>query len=238
MHLEWFGWSLLLLLIWGIVRRLLKSSEIKKEMLVVSAWTSLLGLTEPLFVPAYWNPPSLFDLAQNTGFDIESFIFCFAIGGLGYSLYMAFFPVGHEPQMPRDERIDARHKYHLPLLLTTPALFTILFAGTGLNPIYDAVIAMMTGGILTWYCRPDLKRKMVVSAVLFLCLYFLYFLTLISAAPGYVQRVWNLGAISGILILGVPLEELMFAFAFGFYWSTLYEHFTWKEVPAHYIPGY
>jgi hypothetical protein len=26
----------------------------------------------------YWNPPSLFDLAHRTGFDVESFILCFA----------------------------------------------------------------------------------------------------------------------------------------------------------------
>jgi len=238
MHLEWFGWSLLLLLIWGIVRENVHSHEIRKEMLVVSAWTSLLALTEPLFVPRYWDPPSLFDLAQTTGFDLESFIFCFAIGGIGYALYMVFFPVGHEPPVPRDERIDARHKYHFPLLLSTPALFIALSLLTGLNPIYSAIVSMMAGGIATWYCRPDLKRKMAASAVLFLCLYFLYFITLIAAAPGYVERVWNLGAISGVLVFGVPLEELMFAFAFGFYWSTVYEHFTWKEVPVKYIPGY
>lgn len=31
-----------------------------------SAATALLGLTEPLFVPVYWNPPSLFELAQRS----------------------------------------------------------------------------------------------------------------------------------------------------------------------------
>lgn len=50
-------------------------------MLYVSFLTSLLGLTEPIFVPKYWNPPSLFNLAQNTGFDIESLLFSFGIGG-------------------------------------------------------------------------------------------------------------------------------------------------------------
>lgn len=237
-HLEWLTWSLLLLVLWGIVWERLKSHEIRKEMLVVSAWTSLLGLTEPLFVPAYWNPPSLFNLAQTTGFDIESIIFSFAIGGIGYALYMALFPVGHEPPVPRDERIDARHKYHLPLLLATPAIFVILVLCTHLNPIYVAVIAMLAGGMSTWYCRPDLKKKMVISAVLFLSLYYGYFLTLIALFPGYVQRVWNISALSGIMITGVPVEELMFACAFGFYWSTVYEHFTWKKVPDHYIPGY
>ncbi len=238
MHLEWFLWSMILLVIWGVVLVRLKSHEIKKGMLVVSFFTSVLGLTEPLFVPAYWNPPSLFDLAQNTGFDIESLIFSFAIGGIGYALYMAVFPVGHEPPVPRDERIDARHKYHLPLLLSTPLIFAILVIFTKLNPIYSAIIAMISGGIATWYCRPDLKRKMVASAILFLGVYFVYFMTLIALFPGYVERVWNLKAISGVMVYGVPIEELMFAFAFGFYWSTVYEHFTWKKVPDYYIPGY
>jgi Lycopene cyclase len=238
MHLDWFIWSLILLLIWGIVRHRIKSREIKKEMLVVSICTSFLGFTEPLFVPAYWNPPSLFDLAQRTGFDIESIIFSFAIGGLGYALYMVFFPVGHEPAMPRDERVDARHKYHLPLLLSTPVIFVILLFGTHLNPIYISVIAMVLGGLATWYCRPDLVKKMLVSAILFLCLYTVYFFTLIALFPGYVERVWNLPAISGILVAGIPVEELLFALAFGFYWSTVYEHFTWKKVPDTYIPGY
>jgi Lycopene cyclase len=238
MHLAWLTWSLILLLIWGIVRYRLKSREVKREMLVVSICTSFLGFTEPLFVPAYWDPPSLFDLAWNTGFDLESFIFSFAIGGLGYALYMVVFPVEHEPEMPRDERLEARHKYHLPLLLSTPAIFIVLLIATPLNPIYDAVIAMVLGGISTWYCRPDLKKKMLVSAMLFLCLYSLYFFTLILLFPGFVERVWNIPAISGILVAGIPAEELLFALAFGFYWSTVYEHFTWKKVPESSIPGY
>jgi len=238
LHLEWLTWSLILLAVWGTVRHFLKSREIRRDMLVVSLCTSLLGCTEPLFVPAYWDPPSLFDLARTTGFDLESFIFSFAIGGLGYALYMLVFPVGHEPAVPRDERVDARHRYHLPLLLSTPAIFFILLLGTRLNPIYCSVIAMVLGGLATWYCRPDLKKKMLVSAVLFLCLYSLYFLTLIALFPGYVQRVWNLAALSGILVAGIPVEELLFALAFGFYWSTVYEHFTWKKVPDAYIPGY
>ena len=55
----------------------------------VSLATAVLGLTEPIFVPGYWNPPSLFDLAQRTGFDIESAIFSFGVGGVGVVLYNA-----------------------------------------------------------------------------------------------------------------------------------------------------
>jgi hypothetical protein len=55
----------------------------QKAMLWASLFTTPIGLTEPLFVPEYWSPPSLFDLARTTGFDIESQIFSFGIGGIG-----------------------------------------------------------------------------------------------------------------------------------------------------------
>ncbi|KKS92840.1 MAG: hypothetical protein UV69_C0020G0001, partial [Parcubacteria group bacterium GW2011_GWE2_43_12] len=41
----WLLWSAFLIVIWGIIYVLLKNKESKKEMLVVSFWTSLLGLT-------------------------------------------------------------------------------------------------------------------------------------------------------------------------------------------------
>ncbi|MDP4006976.1 MAG: hypothetical protein Q8P55_00050, partial [bacterium] len=66
MQYAWLIWSLLLLLVWLAVYLSLESKESKKEMLVVSLWTSLLGLSEPLFVREYWSPPSLFDLALRT----------------------------------------------------------------------------------------------------------------------------------------------------------------------------
>ena len=74
---EWLVFSLILLGIWLIIFLLKKS--IRKKMFLVSLFTMPFGLTEPLFVPEYWDPPSLFNLAANTGFDIESLIFSFAI---------------------------------------------------------------------------------------------------------------------------------------------------------------
>ena len=64
--------------------------SLRLPMLWASVLTAPFGLTELAFVPKYWNPPSLFDLAHRTGFDIESLIFCFAIGGiLGWPFAMA-----------------------------------------------------------------------------------------------------------------------------------------------------
>jgi hypothetical protein len=100
---------------------------------------------------------------------------------------------------------------------------------TTLNPIYAAVIALAGGFLATLYCRPDLWRKMVASGILFLLLYFVVFALFNLAFPGYVAAVWNLKAVSGVLLWGVPLEELLFAFTFGLYWSSLYEHLAWRR---------
>ena len=51
MQYIWLIWSLILIAIWLAIYVSLGSGKEKKKMLVVSLWTSLLGLTEPLFVP-------------------------------------------------------------------------------------------------------------------------------------------------------------------------------------------
>ncbi len=225
----WFLWSLLLLGIWALIYLSFKDRESKREMLIVSLWTSLLGLTEPLFVPEYWNPPSVFDLAHRTGFDLESIIFSFAIGGIAVVLYGLIFKVRHTP-VSAAERSGPRHQYHLWAIVSAPAVFLILIFATPLNPIYSASIALIAGGLATWYCRPDLKKKMLMGAFLFLVLYFFYFLTLVASYPGYVERVWNLPAVSGILFAGIPIEELMFALGVGFLWAGIYEHLAWRKI--------
>ncbi|MDP4001258.1 MAG: lycopene cyclase domain-containing protein [bacterium] len=151
------------------------------------------------------------------------------VGGLAVIIYEWVHKVKHK-QISKTEQHLPRHKYHLPILLAAPFIFILLLIFVDINPIYSAVIAMLVGGIFTWYCRPDLKKKMVTSALLFLGIYFLYFLTLEIAFPGYVQEVWNFSSISGVLILKVPLEELMFAFSLGFLWSSVYEHLAWRKI--------
>lgn len=197
------------------------------------AWASLLtmpfGLTEPLFVPRCWNPPSLFDLAQRTGFDIESLIFCSGIGGLGLVLYDAVFRIEHV-RMSDIERHQHRPRFHLWTLVAPIVLFPTLYIITGWNPIYIGSISMVAAGLAALYCRPDLKAKIWASGLMFTVFYFIYFFFLDLASPGYAEKLWQLKALSGVVLLGVPLEELMFAFTFGMLWSSYYEHILWLKI--------
>jgi hypothetical protein len=227
-HYVWLIWSSAFLVPWlGLLISLPRYREI---MVWASVGTMPFGLTEPLFVPRYWHPPSLFNLAHRTGFDLESLIFCFAIGGVGVVLYDLVTGAALKP-IDRLERMSKRHRHHRAALLAPVVIFPILSL-LPWNPIYPVIVAMLAGGAATMACRPDLKFKTMIGGLLFAGYYALFMLLLEWSAPGYIERVWNLPALSGVMLGGIPLEELLFGFAFGTYWSGIYEHLTWQRVVA------
>ena len=227
-HYVWLIWSSAFLLPWIVLYAAFPAHH--RTMWWASVFMAPFGLTEPVFVPAYWNPPSLFELAQRTGFDIESIIFSFAIGGIGAVLYNIVTRKRLEPLRP-EERHHSRHRWHRWALATPFALFPILYF-LPWNMIYAGIAAMIAGAIAAVLCRPDLKANTLAGGVLFLAIYTIFLLGLKWSAPGYIEQVWNLEALSGVLIYGLPLEELLFGFSFGLVWTGIYEHFTWRRSVA------
>ena len=226
MQYVWLWWSIAFLIPWGIFYW--RFPLHRKVMLWSSILTSLFGLSEPLFVPAYWSPPSLFDLAQRTGFDIESLIFCFGIGGTGVVLYNIL--TGKQlSALSLEERMRPIHRWHY-VALTSPLSIFLVLVWFPWNPIYPGILAMFGGGVASTFCRRDLLRKTWIGSLLFLVYYFIFILGLEVLVPGYIRHVWNIGALTGVLIGGIPLEELLFAFAFGMFWSSVYEHLCWREL--------
>jgi len=222
----WLLWSSAFLLPWIIIYALFPQH--RRAMLWSSLFTMPFGLTEPLFVPEYWTPPSLFDLAINTGFDIESLIFCFGIGGIGVVLYNLV--TGRRiSSVDSEERSSPLHRHHY-LALSAPFIaFPLLYLLFDWNPIYPGIAAMLIGAFANILCRPDLKVKTWSGGVLFMLYYMIFLGGLEFSAEGYIERVWNLEALSGVYVGFMPVEELLFAFAFGIYWAGVYEHFTWRK---------
>ncbi len=221
----WLYWSSAFLIPWVLVYILFPIH--RRAMLWASLFTMPFGLTEPLFVPEYWSPPSLFDLAINTGFDIESLIFCFGIGGIGAVFYNLVAGKSYRA-VAHCEHQGALHRHHYKALAAPFVAFVPLYFFPW-NPIYPSIVAMLIGVFATKLCRPDLKRKSWIGGVLFLVYYAVFLVGLEWSAPGYIERVWNLEALSGIFLGFMPLEELLFAVFFGMYWSSIYEHFTWHR---------
>ncbi len=70
-HDVWLSWSLLFVASWVVLYAAFPPWR------PAMRWGSLLalpfGLSEPLFVGRYWMPPTLFNLAKLTHFDLEMF---------------------------------------------------------------------------------------------------------------------------------------------------------------------
>ncbi len=224
MKYTYLVWTLILTGIWGVV--FLSRKGVRKKMLRMSLGTAPLGLSEPIFYPEYWHPPTLFNLGEITGFDIESLIFSFSAGGLA-SCFFGIAPSRELKAVDTCEKHQKRHRFH-KLFLSSPAwIFVLLQETTAWNPIYSASYALLLGALLTVYCRPDLWMQATKGAIIFTIFYFLFFSAMTSRHPDYVNLYWNLPALSGVMIGDVPLEELLFAFSLGAMWSVFYEHRYW-----------
>lgn len=129
------------------------------------------------------------------------------------------------------ERSRPLHRFHSVAVWGPFVLFVPLYF-LPWNPIYPAMLCMAIGGMVSAICRPDLKLKGLVGGAVFLFFYALFMLGLVWFTPGYIDQVWNLAELSGVLVGGIPPEELFFGFTFGWYWTGVYEHFTWSTSVA------
>jgi len=224
----WLMWASAFLLPW--IALFVAWPRVRRPMLWASALTAPFGLTEPFFVPAYWNPPSLFGLAHRTGFDIESLILCFAIGGLAAAGYRVLAPPAERAFVAHD-RNSHQHRWHRAALASPFFVFGVLLL-LPWNPIYPGIAALFAGALTSGLCRPDLWRNTLVGGLVFLLLYAIFLLGLKLLWPGYIEAVWNLGDLIAWRPAGLPLEELLFGLGFGMYWSSVYEHVTWRQLDA------
>ncbi len=252
-----FG-CLILMAFWAITWIALRFAS-RREQIPEFWWASFacagLGITEPLFVPEYWDPPSILKVGR---WDLESFLFCFAVGGLSavltelqpvkgflVRLYFSFeaivrsllsilsdltsnrFRASILSRPPMSRLITPDQTRIENMLLVT--FFVGMFGATshfGLNIIYDtSFVCVATAGMIGWR-RPSLRWQILGGGISFTLIYTIVLVIMDRVYPGFYDH-WNLEALSGIWFLGAPVEEYLFSFTFGVFWAPLYE--AWKE---------
>jgi len=177
-----------------------------------------MALTSLLFVPQYWTPPSLFDLDQRIRVGIEDFLWAAAVGGIA-SVVGELFLRERLALMRR-----SRRKRHYVPFVFVAILFGALEFWHCDRTMINTIISFAAGALVLGYLRRDLVPLMVTSAVDFTALYFVLFLCVLLLYPEFVRRYYNLPNLVGICILGVPIEELLFAATGGAIWSVAYEY--------------
>lgn len=195
----------------------LTRKDLRGEML----WASLIPLPaaflEVVFIPEYWNPVTILESIKP--FTLESFFFIFSVGGIASVIYEIIFKKKHKKSIKY--QIDTKKSYILSIMVLS---LIILMHTLNLNIIYDTLIAMFIGAIYIFIIRKDLRKEIIAGALIFTILYFLIFIILlIFVNPLFVVNEYNLLNLSGVFILGIPIEEILFALALGAVWSPMYD---------------
>ena len=215
MQFAYFVGCLIFLSVWILFFALRK--DLRKEIIFGSLLAMPFGLSESLWVSEYWDPPSLFNLISKYGVGIESFLFCFICGGVAAVIYEII-------AKKRIVKIQGRRK-----LLFGPYIFIILFFLFlefifPEKTIYSAVISLLIGATIIAFRRKDLIIQIIFGGIFFTIVYFFLFYIFTKIYPDYIYSVYSLENMFGIMILGVPLEEILVSFGAGAIWSSFYEY--------------
>ena len=169
----------------------------------------------PLYNPAYWTATTLFDLNNKTGgLSIEDVLFMILFGGLVAILYELLL------RKKITNRVYYRKSY-APLIAFMISYIILLFSK--INPIYLLILPSTLGGVITLFIRKDLIKNAWISAIAFGMVYFIGFLIFNALFPYFIKTYYNLAALSNIWILGVPIEDILYALSFGFMWGPIYK---------------
>ncbi len=215
MQYGYFTGCLILFAVWLAFFVLRK--DLRKEIIFGSLLALPFGFAEFLVVPEYWNPPSLFNLIGRYGVGLESFLFFSMAGGIAA---VAYEVIGRK----RTIKIKSKGKLlFLPYLIVV-LVFIVLEIILPTKTIYNTIFTLLLGATIIAIKRRDLIVQIVLGAVFFGLIYFLLLFVFNKLFPGFILATYTLENFWGIMILGVPLEEIALGFSGGACWSTLFEY--------------
>jgi hypothetical protein len=193
------------------------------------------AFAEIVYIPKYWNPPSVFDITtlffnKLVRIEVEAFICAFIVAGVGGVIYSVFTNQRVQPFKQRPQKFYEIFVHWLVVLSPYFLCPLLYFTVCNRNIAYAGCIALLLGALLRIIVRPDLKKQTLAGGIMFLCYYTVAFKCFDLLAPGYITRVWNLANLSGIMLIGLPIEEFYWGISFGCYASGLYEHLAWSHL--------
>jgi hypothetical protein len=94
------------------------------------------------------------------------------------------------------------------------------------------IVSILLCSLLLLFLRPGLWFLPVAGLVGFTTLYLLYIGIVFGSYPEFVLQ-WNIENLSGVNLLGIPVEEILWASSFGFCWPLFIAH----GCDARLVPG-
>lgn len=210
---------ILFLLIWLFFFLLRK--DLRKEMLIMSFLATPLGpLSKLFYLRDYWDPTYLFPLF---GIGIEDILFAFFIGGIASIIYEFFFS-------NKSKKVKKGSLLFIGILGIIGVVGMIVFnIILKFNSIYVSSAFFIIIGLIMILKRKDLFKNALLSGLLMIIIMFIFYIIYIGIFPEIVDNFWKVQNISGIFLIGIPIEELIWGFSWGFLCGPFYEFLRGKK---------
>ncbi len=182
-------------------------------------------ISELIFFQDYWSPQPVLPQFYifNQAFLTEDVIYAFGVVGI--------MSISHDVilrQRPFERIYRPRVILAIVISLTSLLLFTWLPSHIPLNSILLSSAVGFLGGLLLILIRRDLLKVALINGLLCGLGAFVFYLAILSlpGAVTYLITVWHLPVDRAALWvwgLPIPLTELLWTFAMGFYYGVIYK---------------
>ena len=210
---------------------LFSMKRLRRKMLVMSVvCTPLSPLSELLYTRDYWQPRYALPLG---GVGVEDLLAGFLLGGISPVLFEAVFAGSAEPAAAGRASVAT----FFTMLAGSALGLIVLTLGLGLNSIYATVLLCLGFGTYMVVKRPDLLPVAIGNALLFLLLIVPAYLVFGWFFPRIFEIGWKIDRLSGWFVAGVPVEEIIWAFSWGYFAGPAYQFWAGLRLVPRSIRG-
>lgn len=191
-------------------------------MIVMSILVAIGGIIAEYYMwtKDWWKPPTI----TGTIIGFEDLLLGFTNGGIAAVLYEEIF-------RKRLYRREKRHSKGITILfLLFIFLMYFLFKNLGLTSALTTIISLFAIGGILMFIRKDLLVSSIINGLLMIVLTAIVYYSMMILTPNYVGKIWILNKLTGILITGIPLEDIVFYFLVGFMVAPLYEYWQGERL--------
>lgn len=220
----YFFSSLTLLFLFFVIFYLRR--DLRSRMLIVGLIVGIFGIfSEIFFFKDYWNPPLIFRFGEFGG--IEDFLFGFAFGGIGTSIYDF---VLHK----RFRKKRHPHYWIIPVLgISELASLFVFFDFMKINSIYASAVGLLIPMFIIIIIRKDLIIETIISAIITAFLLVFLESLFLSFAPDYLRSYYFLYGKVPLIFGYAPITELIWGLSFGSIIGPIYD-FYYGNSPVSY----
>jgi hypothetical protein len=200
----------LLFLIPGLVILLLRP-DLRRVAFRMALCSLPFALTESWFYPSYWEPRFVFDLADRIGFGIEDLLFVAGLGAFSSTAYAFFFKRGYGAVAD----LAGRRLHRGASVFAAVGVLVAIIAALGIPMIYGSVAVMLGVSAFIGWRRRDLVRPMLLGGLCVTGVYSGLCGIYMGLLPDVFVHTWHIERFSNVFVLGIPLEEILYACAAG-----------------------